>query len=395
MSNANLTAKDLEAILFPELACLDEGRLKYLLLLYDRLYFLPNDIRLNPGHDTMVSRFSIYDVLLAAGFRTEQESQRAIMYASDPSGWDDPMRRLMDEYAQLEEQGLCVALQEADFANAWASHPLEAAVDWDMQDPSFQRICVGALRRRLPEITDYANVKGGGFATRPPRWRGEAFFSSICSERVNTALYLAARQGLVPVTSDAVFMNLLGLKLDRAQQAALKGEAIGGGAQRRAGAYGLLSWKIATEVVSPDRLARKSIDDVLRYRAASSECEARFRKHLARLSFRDEEALISGEAAEVANRLVQTEILPQVDALREEKAKIWKKLFGEAVTAVARKEVLAPWLVPYLVPGVPYWTLIAGSLTVVFEKFLPKLLEAMRADEERRRNAMFFLIAGP
>lgn len=395
MASATATARDFEAILYPELACLDPARLRYLLLLYDRLYFLPNDVRLNPGHDTIVSRFSIYDGLLAAGFRTEWECQRATMYASEPGGWDDPMRRLMDEYAQLEDQGLCVALREADFSNASAAHPLEAAVDWDMQDAAFQRICVSALRRKLPDFMDYGPVKGGGVASRPPRWQGHALFSSICSERINTTLYLAARQGFVPVTSDAVFMNLLALKLQRANAELLKGQAVGGGEQRRAFAYGMLSWTIATEVVPADMLARRSIDDVIRYRTASREAEGRFRTNLVRLSFREEEALLRGNAAEVANRLVQTEILPQVEALRAEKAKIWQKLFDEVVTTALRKDVLGALLAAHVLPGVWNWILIGGSVWTAADRIIPKVLEAKRAEEERRRNPMFFVINGP
>ena len=37
------------ALYYPETICLDEIELKYLLLLYDRIYFLPIDVRLNPG----------------------------------------------------------------------------------------------------------------------------------------------------------------------------------------------------------------------------------------------------------------------------------------------------------------------------------------------------------
>lgn len=48
--------RTLDALFYPFTICLDETALKYLLLLYDRILYLPVDNLLNRGHDTLSKR---------------------------------------------------------------------------------------------------------------------------------------------------------------------------------------------------------------------------------------------------------------------------------------------------------------------------------------------------
>ena len=73
----------MDGLFFPEMVCLREDVLKSLVLIYDRLFFLPNDVRLNPGHESIRKRFSIHDSVLAAGFGDREEAHYSLLYSSE------------------------------------------------------------------------------------------------------------------------------------------------------------------------------------------------------------------------------------------------------------------------------------------------------------------------
>jgi hypothetical protein len=101
--------KELAAIYHPQIICLDEGVLKYLVLHFDRIYFLPNDVRLNPGFDSLTLRFSIWDEVLFAGYGTSEDVRYSTMYACESSVWDEKMSSLMATYEWLENCGVLCA----------------------------------------------------------------------------------------------------------------------------------------------------------------------------------------------------------------------------------------------------------------------------------------------
>src|SRR5947209_11041507 len=98
----------LDALFLPQIVCLRERVLKFMLLNFDRIFFLPNDVRLNPGHSTILRRFSIFDGLLLSAFGSREDVYYAAMYASEPNIWDDRMKHLMDTYHFLEQEGVCI-----------------------------------------------------------------------------------------------------------------------------------------------------------------------------------------------------------------------------------------------------------------------------------------------
>lgn len=67
-NNETIRSNELCALYYPETICLDDAELKYLLLLYDKIYFLPIDVRLNPGHTRLSKRFSMNDAVLAVSY---------------------------------------------------------------------------------------------------------------------------------------------------------------------------------------------------------------------------------------------------------------------------------------------------------------------------------------
>jgi hypothetical protein len=68
------------------------------------------DNQLNPGHSSLSKRFSVRDTILTGLFRSRENTHYVLMYCSKPDVWDDRLRRLMDLYDKLEEQGVLALL---------------------------------------------------------------------------------------------------------------------------------------------------------------------------------------------------------------------------------------------------------------------------------------------
>jgi hypothetical protein len=133
--------KELCALYYPETICLDDAELKYLLLLYDKIFFLPLDIRLNPAYTRLSKRFSINDAILSGAFKSQRAAHYAIMYSSESACWDDYMKQLMELYDELEEKKMLVGLEDSEFSNPNEWHPLRTGVDADMASSDFVDLC--------------------------------------------------------------------------------------------------------------------------------------------------------------------------------------------------------------------------------------------------------------
>jgi hypothetical protein len=387
-------ARKLNALFYPQIVCLDESVLKYLLLIYDTISYLPNDTHLNPGHTRISARFSMYDGLLFGAFGTRKDAQYGLMYASEPSGWDDEMKRLMDAYDLLEDRGVCVALEEETFASPYHPHPLQAAVDSDVGDGQFVYWCDRYRNPRIfvPDQPKAAQIKGGGLMIRPPTYQGAPFFSALCSERINSCLYFAGLRDLVPVSNHDLFIRLFGIKLKRTLDSPACD--VDPRERHRNARFSSLSWELLTEVVPPQALAKRTVSEILDYKAEAAEHSARFREYLFRL-----EAGLSSEPwdeklKEEIEKLVRTGVLPELQKVREEKARIWEKLFHESLKSVfaeAHLKAIVPLLTMHLLPAVSYLDLICYSTAFMAGGVFPKLLEAREQEKELRRNALFFV----
>lgn len=115
-------SRSFEALFYPHIICLEPLELKYMLLLYDRIHYLPNDTSLNPGQTTLSKRWSMRDGVLHTLFSGPVQINRAMMYSSESNIWDDEMNALMEAYDELEEQNIWVPLQDPRFEDAshWA-----------------------------------------------------------------------------------------------------------------------------------------------------------------------------------------------------------------------------------------------------------------------------------
>jgi hypothetical protein len=219
-------------------------------------------------------------------------------------------------------------------------------------------------------------------------YKEELGIPSICSERMNTTLFIAGRDNLFPVCGNSMYVELLKAKLRRAALAPPEYATPPSNVHR----FSLLSWEIATEVVPKSTVLEKTMKDLLRYKEACIDLKQKFRSYLWSL-----EALISSEPwddnfPKELDRIVNKDIVPEVQRIREQKIEIWEKLFGQTLKSLASLKV-APILVGIqLVPGLSFWEILALSTSIIGGATLKPLIDAGQEERRLRRNALFFLL---
>ena len=388
-NNEAKMSKELCALYYPETICLDDAELKYLLLLYDKIFFLPIDIRLNPGHTRLSKRFSMNDAILTGAFKSQREAHYAIMYSSESDCWDDYMKRLMDLYDELEDKKVLVGLDDGEYSDPNILHPLTTAVDADMSSSDFVNLCI--IRRNekifVPRI-EQSVVKGGGFMTRPPAYKGQKSIPSICSERLNTTLFIAGQKNLLPSCGSRMYIELLKMKLKRMVQYPPEYKTPPNEIHK----ISMLSWEVATEVVPKNIIQKKSPKELMKYKVACIDLKSKFRSYLWSL-----ESNISSEPwderfANELNGIIKRDIIPEIERIHEEKIRIWEKLFSDTLKSLTSIKV-APALVGiHLVPGLSFWQILAISTSVISGAILKPLAEAWEEERKVRRNSLFFLL---
>ena len=385
--------KNLNALYYPEIVCLSEAVLKYLLLMYDKIYFLPNDIRLSSGSTSISSRFSINDSLIASAFGTQEDAYYSLMYASENNIWDDRLKRLMDMYDHLEEKKICCPINDKKF-DFPSKHPLTSAVDSDIQDNNFISACEKYKNEKyfIPPLPDGAKSKGGGMIMMPPRYKKEYMFYSLCSERINSALYFSGKNNLVPVSNSDIYINLLRVKLKRTLQHPNFKKEKQPTNEIKKNKLSILSWEVFKEVIPQHILITKDIKQILKYKNESIEPQQKLRNHLSNL-----ELMISSEPWDDSfekeiNKLVKLDVIPEATRLQEKKKIIWEKLFNEVVKTTFSKKILIPFLSMHLIPNLSYLDLICYSTAAWMGGVFPKLVDLRQEEKEANRNALFFLL---
>jgi len=382
----------LGALYYPETICLNEQELKYLLLLYDQIYFLPIDIQLNPGHTKLSKRFSLHDGTLTGAFRTRQDAHYALMYMSEPKTWDDYMRKLMDIYDELEEKKILIGLKDEKFESANSWHPLQEAVKADLNDNNFVSVCNKYKNEKIfIPYTEGAVIKGGGFMTRPSAYKGDDAISGVCSERLNSTLLFADKERLFPVSPYQMYVDLLNTKIKRIAVNKSKSTTVSE-APAKSQKFSILSWELITEVVPLKTINQKTSKDILRYKSACGDLKDRFHDYLLSL-----EATLNNEPwdekfSKELNQLVKKEIFPEVQRVRDKKIVIWEKLFSETIKSLSSLKVLPPLIGLHIIPGFTFWEILSMSTALVGTATLRNLIDAWQTERQLRRNALFFIV---
>lgn len=385
-----------DALYYPQTVCLNEKVLKYLLLHFNRIWFLPIDLHLNPGHTSIVRRFSIVDGLIASMFGSPEETRYTSMYDSEPNVWDDRLRRLMATYESLEEEGICCPLKDERFEDPGSVHPLKGAVDSDLRDAEFLAFC---RRHKRPQAILPPDIggefKGGGAAMRPLVYPLEHRPAALCSERINTTLYIADAHDLVPVSSDRFFMKLFGTKLKRVIANPEFRHERAADVQERKLKLNMLSWEIFVEAIPDAAIAQRSVMDIVAYKRESRDLHERFWGYISKLEGEIASVPWSPAIGREVERLVQGTVLPGMKDLESARVDLWEKLFGRIVErSVAKWKLASLAFGMTLIPSLSYaellWYATAGG-AVALADMAPAVCDMVLARRRLRRSALFFL----
>ena len=339
-----------------------------------------------PSVHDVLARKSVHDVVALNNY--------ALMYMSESNIWDDYMRMLMDQYDELEERGVFVGLKDEAFESPSNWHPMAKAVEADMRDPLFLRLC---QRYQNPKIfiprTENAVIKGGGVVTRPAAYQGKYGIPSICSERLNSTLFFAEHKKLFPVSPYHMYVDLLSAKIKRIAHSDKPFPDTDHKQSARSHRYSILSWEIMTEAVPLRAMHARSFKDVLRYKDACIGLKNLFYSDLLSL-----EASMNSQPWDKAftdelDKIVKKDILPEVQRIRDKKTAIWEDLFGESLKSLVSMKILPPLLGLHMIPGLSFGDILSISTAVVLGMAtLPNLVNAWKDERQLRRNAMFFIV---
>lgn len=314
---------------------------------------------------------------------------------SESNIWDDYMRRLMDLYDELEERGILVGLHDQAFESASSWHPMKEAVEADMKDSLFLTLCKQYRNPKIfmPPRNENAVIKGGGFVTRPPAYKGEYAIPSVCSERLNSTLFFAEHKNLFPVSPCPMYIDLLSAKLKRIAECNEPFPDTRLLQYTKSHRFSILSWEIMTEVVPLQAVQAKSFRQVLQYKKSCIGLKNRFHSYLLGLeaSMHDEpwDATFSKEL----DKIVKKEILPEIQTIRDKKTAIWENLFGETFKSLISLKTLPPLVGLYMIPGLSFGDFLSYSTAVeVGMAALPNLINAWKDEKQLRRNALFFIV---
>jgi hypothetical protein len=386
--------KERAAIFHPNLICLDEAVLKYLAFTFDRIYFLPNDIRLNPGHDSLTQRFSIWDGILAAAYGTLEDSRYEAMFASESPVWDERLTSLMAQYEWLESQGVCVALRDESWGDPSSWHPLRVAAEADLADRRFIELCTVYKNRQfaLSEEVPGAEIKGGGFVMRPAAHQDDRGLMAVVAERVNSTLYWAERLDAVPVSNDELFNRVYGVKLRRVLEGRHFWDSRGLRSQMTHFNLSVLHWQLFAELIPREALLDRSVDDILTYKRESAALRDRYHTYVGMLETELTAEPWKESRAREVEQLVKRKVVPELEKLSEERRRLWEGLFGEIVRTTTQKRFLVPLVGATLIPGISYLDLLLFGMPIGAAAAVPKMTELVMQRARHRRNALFFLL---
>jgi hypothetical protein len=146
------------------------------------------------------------------------------------------------------------------------------------------------------------------------------FSAAACSAKMNYALRLGSQHGFVPLADAVPYGELMGAKYAR---------AIGrlNSTEERIPLTDL-SFAIFDELLSPERLANLTWEQVIRYRAESAGPREAFLEYLSVLQARVGRIKPNGNYADTIGALVRTEVLPAARDFRNRMHSVGEQLFG-------------------------------------------------------------------
>lgn len=399
----------LRGLYFPYARCLAPTFIKQSLLLFDQLVFA------DPLERAIREAFDYYD---------------AETGHSEHIVWDS----IKDDYTFLEEQGIVQQLNPFPIIRQYDGLMAQAML-CDLHDAEFMKLSSefasrdywGILRGKIPPqslLEDALRFSGTRFWRTPtsiasPRdedryaryfGTGSDFSSPFvmsvahdyipvsCGYSVNTnlALLLAEVEELTLLTDDPTALQLLNLKYDRAKQAS-KTVPAGPIIARRSPSflqkYNIVGLNVIDALLPNSALEKIDIRSLVEFRNQESASLLRLRQLLHSLVTRVEGELWSEEFEHEIIRLIESEIIPEGQQVRERIRSASRKMFGGLIKRTA--STVTPTLTASFLTGLSAGqtltmscAAVSGSLSIT----LPEIVDLWQERKSQKRNALSFLL---
>lgn len=216
------------------------------------------------------------------------------------------------------------------------------------------------------------------------------------SLRINEALLVSAAQGLVPFTDSTHHDRLLRRKVartlgDASTDGTLKKVIDGLESQKDLEAH--LTLFLVDKVVSPERLAEMSIDEILRYRNKFEKARSRLRERVEEIAYSLREHVYSEKLPDQLDRIINEKVHPVLLSAREE----MQSNFEEAVGKVSAHTIAAmlSFLAATHFNGMDAWQILAAGAAaggaLISTKGVDDLLELWKSNRKVQRHGFSYL----
>lgn len=402
----------LRALYYPYSRCQSEVGLKRALLVFDEVYFvdpIAQDIAYDNPSSTIIQNDPYH-----IWYRSWESA------GQDESAFDWPeFEKLRDDYFFLQEQGAVSIVDPTSIVN---EHPetllaslrstteqdFHSRFDW-INDPEIllwivpkKRIPVSqnsALNIPFFDTTRLKLRPWGPGPNKLPDHLAALHVNVAFPMLTDQALLICDQFGLVPYTDDPKAYEHL---VDRSFSILKKSSSTNLSFERDIEdlmKFERLSLGAIARSVPDESLERRSFKEICEYRNECKESLYRFRSRLWQLTSNLETDLRDKSAEFDMKRIIETEILPQLEVLEEELRSVYERMF-EGIIADAGKatfkaaSVSAPALTVAALTGVTAGQLVAlgaASFLSGLGLSIPSASKYIREKREARRNFVHYL----
>ena len=400
--------EQLRGLYFPYSRCLDPVFLKQSLLLFDQLVFT------DPLERAVREAFGYYSMKTGL---------------SGHKSWDS----IKDDYAFLEENEIVARLNPFPIIRQHDGLMAQAML-CDLQDAEFMELSSnfasrdywGILRGKVPQeslLADALTFAGTRFWRRPTqvtspkedrydRYFGTGsdfsspFIMSVahdyipvsCGYSVNTnlALLLSQVENLTLLTDDPSALRLLNLKHKRAKQVAkvtTNGPVIARRSPEFLQRYNIIGLNLIDAILPDSALQNISFRSLIEFRSQESASLQRLHLLLNRLVVRVEGEVWSEEFEREIVRLIESEMIPEAQEIRERVRSAYGKMFGGLIKRSAA--TVTPTLTVSFLAGLSAGQILTMSCAAVSGALsiaVPEIVDLWQEQKSPKRNGLGFLL---
>jgi len=228
-------------------------------------------------------------------------------------------------------------------------------------------------------------------------------FGVASSLYINQCLLAAELQDLIPVTDSVVHHTMLLRKYERANRTAMSRSSQQPPLSFRPDQttdvlqkYFILAINVLNTFLSEEELRKRTFSELLAYREGCSEELHRFRVYLNKMLTSLQAEPWTPEFQLQLNRVIQSEVIPEMQKAGDVMKGVYEGLFGGIVKAVVPQSLamLTPALIASFMAHLSLHQIVATGATALLSGVglaIPQLTESWKEYKTQRRNALTFL----